>query len=82
MAVTEMEELLPLDRVMQVVVILATSILMGKAAAAVVVPDLRVLRVAQEPVRLEGLGFRWISQAPMFLMRLAAVGEVEEPGQL
>ena len=77
-----MEELLPSGRAIQAVVILATLKALGEAAAAVAVPDPRGLRVAQGPVRLEALGFRWISQAPMFLMRLAAVGEVEEPGQL
>ena len=77
-----MEELLPSGRAIQAVVILATLKTLGEAAAAVAVPDPRGLRVAQGPVRLEALGFRWISQAPMFLMRLAAVGEVEEPGQL
>lgn len=83
LAEPEMEELLPSGRAIQAVVILAPfQVDLGKAAAAVAVPDPRGLRVAQGPVPLEGLGFRWISQAPMFLMRLAAVGEVEEPGQL
>jgi hypothetical protein len=82
LAVLELEELLPSGRAIQAVVILATIEALGEAAAAVAVPDPRGLRVAQGPVRLEALGFRWISQAPMFLMRLAAVGEVEEPGQL
>ena len=81
--VPEMEELLPSGRAIQAVVILATfQVNLGEAAAAVAVQDPRGLRVAQGQVRLEALGFRWISQAPMFLMRLAAVGEVEEPGQL
>jgi hypothetical protein len=83
LAIPEMEELLPSGRAIQAVVILASfQVDMGKAAAAVAVPDPRGLRVAQGPVRLEALGFRWISQAPMFLMRLAATEEVEEPGQL
>jgi hypothetical protein len=80
--VPELEELLPSGRAIQAVVILATFQVLGKAAAAVAVPDPRGLRVAQGPVRREVLGFRWISQAPMFLMRLAATEEVEEPGQL
>jgi hypothetical protein len=82
LAALELEELLPSGRAIQAVAILATIQALGEAAAAVAVPDPRGLRVAQGPVRLEALGFRWISQAPMFLMRLAATEEVEEVGQL
>jgi hypothetical protein len=60
LVVTGLGELLPVHRATKAVIILATSPVgpLRKAAAVVVVPDLRVLRVAQAMVQQEERGLR------------------------